>query len=95
LLRPSDPWTVRVSGGRGYFAPTPFTEETEATGLSRVAPLGPLDAERADSFSADLTWSRTPFEVTATFFYSRSWRAGRRQNRGAAFPVAIVNSDGH
>ena len=40
LLRPSDPWTVRVSGGRGYFAPTPFTEETEATGLSRIAPLG-------------------------------------------------------
>ena len=43
LLRPSEPWTVRVSGGRGYFAPTPFTEETEATGLSRVAPLGQLE----------------------------------------------------
>ena len=95
LLRPSSEWTVRVSGGRGYFAPTPFTEETEATGLSRVAPLGQLDTERADSFSADLTWSRTPFEVTATFFYSRIKGAlAVVETGGAAFPVAIVNSDG-
>ena len=30
-------WTVRASGGTGAFAPTPFTEVTEATGLSPVA----------------------------------------------------------
>ena len=71
LLRPSPPWAIRLSGGRGYFAPTPFTEETEATGLSRLAPLGALDAERADNFSADVTWARAPFEMTVTLFYSR------------------------
>ena len=95
LLRPSDPWTLRASGGRGYFAPTPFTEETEATGLSRIAPLGDLDAERADSFSADVTWSRAPFEVTATFFYSRIDGALAVVETGRSdFPVAIVNGDG-
>jgi outer membrane receptor for ferrienterochelin and colicins len=95
LWRPSGRWTVRVSGGRGYFAPTPFTEETEATGLSRVAPLGKLDAERADSVSADVTWSVTPFEVTATFFYSRIKRALAVVETGASdFPIAIVNANG-
>ena len=95
LLRPASPWTVRVSGGRGYFAPTPFTEETEATGLSRVAPLGTLDAERADSFSADVTWARTPFEVTATFFYSRIDGALAVVETGRPdFPIALANVNG-
>ena len=35
LARPSAGWTVRVAAGTGTFAPTPFTEETEETGLSR------------------------------------------------------------
>ncbi|HWN85725.1 MAG TPA: TonB-dependent receptor, partial [Vicinamibacterales bacterium] len=95
LLRPSEPWTVRVSAGRGYFAPTPFTEETEATGLSRIAPLGELDTERADSVSADLTWSRAPFEVTVTLFASRIDGALAVVETGRPdFPMAIVNSDG-
>jgi len=95
FLRPAPPWTVRVSGGRGYFAPTPFTEETEATGLSRVAPLAGLEAERADSVSADVTWARAPFEITATLFYSRIDGALSLEESGsAAFPVAIVNIDG-
>lgn len=89
------PWTVRVSAGRGYFAPTPFTEETEATGLSVVAPLGALRAERADSLSADVTWARTPLEVTATLFSSRIRNALSVQRTGRAeSPVAIVNLDG-
>jgi iron complex outermembrane receptor protein len=95
LMRPSQPWTIRLSGGRGYFAPTPFTEETEATGLSLLAPLGALDAERADSWSADVTWARTPFEVTLTLFNSRIYRAlALRETGQPDFPVAIVNVDG-
>ncbi|BCS34805.2 ligand-gated channel protein [Luteitalea sp. TBR-22] len=71
LLRPSPAWTTRVSAGGGAFAPTPFTEETDETGLSRLAPLAGLRAERAASFNADLTWTHGPFEVTATGFASR------------------------
>jgi outer membrane receptor for ferrienterochelin and colicins len=91
FLRPAPPWTVRVSGGCGYFAPTPFTEETEATGLSRVAPLVGLEAERADSVSADVTWARAPFEITATLFYSRiDGTLSLEENGSADFPVAMV-----
>ena len=71
LIKPGGPWTVRVSAGRGYFAPSPFTEDTEATGLRPVRPLGDLSAERADSLSGDVTWTRRPLEVTGTVFFSR------------------------
>jgi iron complex outermembrane receptor protein len=39
LLRPAEGWSVRASAGAGYYAPTPFTEETEAIGLSALRPL--------------------------------------------------------
>ncbi|MDQ3213317.1 MAG: TonB-dependent receptor [Acidobacteriota bacterium] len=95
LLRPAGGWTIRVSGGRGHFAPTPFTDETEATGLSGVAPLGDLEAERADSVSADVTWARTPFEITGTLFHSRIRGAlAVRQTGRADLPIAIRNADG-
>jgi outer membrane receptor for ferrienterochelin and colicins len=70
LTRPWDHWTLRVSAGGGSFAPTPFTEQTDEAGLSRVAPLLGLDPERAWSASTDVTWARGPIEVTATMFGS-------------------------
>lgn len=95
LVRPDEQWTIRVSGGRGYFAPTPFTEETEATGLTRVAPLGALAAERADNLSGDVTWRRGPFDVTATVFSSRVRGALAVVESGRPlFPMEIVNLDG-
>lgn len=71
LLRPVTAWTMRISAGGGTFAPTPFTEVTDETGLSRVAPLNGLRAEHARTASADLTWTGGPFEVTGTVFGSR------------------------
>ena len=70
LIRPAEEWTLRVSAGAGSFAPTPFTEETDETGLSRVAPLFDLKAERARTASADLAWARGPFEISGTLFGS-------------------------
>lgn len=103
LWRPASAWTARVSAGGGTFAPTPFTEETDETGLSRLAPLQDLDAERAASFSGDITWTRGPFEITATAFGSRVANAvqltdvqdGVPAGAGIApgFPVALVNAD--
>ena len=70
-------------------------EETESTGLSVVAPLRDLDTERADSISADVTWRRTPVEVTATLFDSRIWNALAVHRTGRAdYPVEIVNLNG-
>jgi iron complex outermembrane receptor protein len=95
LFRPDEAWRMRVSAGRGYFAPTPFTEETDATGLAPVAPLGPLDAERADNVSADVTWARAPFDMTATVFWSRVEGAlDVRETGRADYPVEVVNTDG-
>ncbi len=95
LLRSGARWTARISGGRGYFAPTPFTDETEATGLAVLAPLSDLEAERADSLSADLTWARTPLEVTGTLFYSRVRDALQARETGRAdFPLTLRNAEG-
>jgi iron complex outermembrane receptor protein len=94
LVRPSPSWAIRIGAGRGYFAPTPFTEETEATGLVPVAPLGELEAERADSVSGDVTWRRAPLEITTTLFSSRVRGALALRETGLReFPVAVVNLD--
>jgi outer membrane receptor for ferrienterochelin and colicins len=71
LTRPAEGWTLRVSAGGGSFTPTPFTEETDEAGLSHLAPLSDLRAERAWGASADASWSRGPLETTATVFASR------------------------
>src|SRR6267378_251320 len=64
------PWSSRVSYGTGFFAPTPITEETEATGLSRLTVLGPLKAERGTSASFDVTHASGPLSTTLTLFHS-------------------------
>jgi outer membrane receptor for ferrienterochelin and colicins len=71
LLRPNAQWTIRSSIGTGAFTPTPFTEETEETGLSRVQPLRDIRAERAVGGSLDVTRKLGPFELTGTLFGSR------------------------
>jgi iron complex outermembrane receptor protein len=70
LLRLHEAWSLRLSAGGGYFAPTPFTDETEDVGLGRVEPLAGLDAERAWSASADIGGVLGPIEVNATAFGS-------------------------
>lgn len=63
-------WTSRVSAGRGFFASSPLTEETEAAGLSRLSMPRPLEAETGQSFSVDLTRAVRALSVTATLFGS-------------------------
>jgi outer membrane receptor for ferrienterochelin and colicins len=70
LWRPDPEWTVRVSAGGGAFAPTPFIEDTDETGLSRIAPLERLAAERAWGGSLDVTRRAGGLELTATVFAS-------------------------
>ena len=70
LVRSDDGWTVRASGGTGYFAPTPWTDETEAVGLGRVLGFGPLEAERARTASLDVGRTLGALELNATLFGS-------------------------
>ena len=64
-------WSSRVSYGTGFFPPSAITEETEASGLSRLTVIGPLAAERGASASADLTRVSGPLSATLTIFHSR------------------------
>lgn len=97
LLKSGTGWTLRLSTGTGFFAPTPFTEETEATGLSRLAPLGQLEPERGRSLSLDVGWRRGPLEVTATLFRSIIEDALVLRDTDPTvdrMPVEIVNASG-
>ncbi|HEX6315562.1 MAG TPA: TonB-dependent receptor, partial [Gemmatimonadaceae bacterium] len=71
LLRAPSAWTVRFSAGTGAFAPTPFTEQTEVTGLRPLRAFGGLRAERARSGSVDVGGAAGPFEINGTLFMSR------------------------
>jgi outer membrane receptor for ferrienterochelin and colicins len=65
------PWTIRASGGTGYFAPTPHTEEVQSVGLARLAPLpSELKAERAQGVSLDIGRELGNLELNATVFAS-------------------------
>jgi iron complex outermembrane receptor protein len=70
----------------------PFTDETEATGLELVAPLGALEPEHANTFSADVTWTRMPVEVTGTWFASRVENALMVRAEAGAYASRIVNA---
>lgn len=67
LFRPGN-WTVRGSFGGGFFAPTPFVEEIEAAGLSRLEPLGALAPEKARTASLDVGYADGPWEANLTLF---------------------------
>ncbi|WP_420126355.1 TonB-dependent receptor [Longimicrobium sp.] len=70
LLRPAAGWSVRASAGGGYYAPTPFTEETEAIGLAELGPLNGVKAERARGASLDVGRTIGDVELNATVFGS-------------------------
>jgi outer membrane receptor for ferrienterochelin and colicins len=53
LAHPAADWSVRVSGGTGFAAPTSMTEEVEAIGLRSLQP-STLDAERSRGVMLDI-----------------------------------------
>lgn len=92
LYRPG-PWTVRASLGRGFYAPTPFVEEIEEAGLSRLAPIGKLKAETADTASIDLGYTSGPVEASLTLFASNIDNAVQLKTAGAS-SVELINANG-
>jgi outer membrane receptor for ferrienterochelin and colicins len=92
LFKPG-PWTVRASLGRGFYAPTPFIEEVEAAGLSRIAPLRGLRAETANSASIDFGYARGPIEASLTLFGSNIDHAVQLRDVSAT-RAELVNADG-
>ena len=92
LYRPG-PWTIRASVGRGFYAPTPFVDEIEAAGLSRLEPLGPLKAETATTASLDFGYAANGVEANFTLFASDIDHAVQLQTVDAD-SVRLINAAG-
>jgi iron complex outermembrane receptor protein len=86
LVKVGPQLSVRLSGGTGFAAPTARLEETAVTGLSPVAALGDLRAERARSASLAVTGRFGGFEVDATVFGSEIDHA-LQIRRSLVFPI--------
>ncbi len=69
-VRPGD-WDVRLSAGRGAFAPTVFVDEVDEVGLTRVGAVRIERAETAETWSVDVSRALGPIEVSGTWFGSR------------------------
>lgn len=98
LYRPSD-LTIRGSFGRGYFATTPFVEEIEAVGLSRLEKIENLQAEQAKTASLDFTYTFESIETSLTLFGSdvdnvASLEAFSSSNDMNLDRVKLVNTEG-
>ena len=86
-------WTIRASYGRGFFAPTPFVEQIEAAGLSRVKPITGLRAETAATASVDIGYRTGGFSANLAFFASDIDHAVQVQAAGAD-RIRLVNAQG-
>jgi outer membrane receptor for ferrienterochelin and colicins len=98
LYRPGD-LTIRGSYGQGYYAPTPFVEEIEAAGLSRLEPLQNLEEEQAETASLDVTYRFESIEASVTAFGSNVKNATELQafsstNADVLDRVRLVNAEG-
>jgi iron complex outermembrane receptor protein len=92
LYRPG-PWRIRASLGRGFYAPTPFVDEIEDAGLSRLEPLGKLEAETARTGSVDFGYASGRVETSVTLFASDVENVVRLDETGPA-SVQLVNQEG-
>jgi len=92
LYRPGR-WTFRSTLGRGFYAPTPFVEEIEATGLSRLDPLTGLKAETAENASLEAGYRQGPLEANLTLFGSHVHDAVRVVDAGPQ-RVRLENAPG-
>lgn len=100
LLKPEgQEWGVRLSGGTGFFAPTPFNEQTEVTGLTPLRPLSGLRAERGRNVALDINGDiAEQVELAVTLFASEirdaaTVRAAAPGGPGAP-PLELVNAAG-
>ena len=70
LLYSPENWTIRGAYGQGYFAPSPFIEDIDEVGLSRLAPLEDLQEEHASTASLDVSYAVGSLETSMTLFAS-------------------------
>lgn len=70
LLYNPENWVIRGVYGQGFFAPSPFIEDIDEVGLSRVAPLDNVVEEQATTASIDISYLLGNLESSMTLFSS-------------------------
>lgn len=70
LAKPAEGWSVRISAGTGFAAPTATTEETEAIGLRALRPGPELRREHSFGSMLDLNGRLAGAEVLVTGYGS-------------------------
>jgi outer membrane receptor for ferrienterochelin and colicins len=93
LRQPESDWSLRVSVGGGFAAPTTLVDEIEATGLGSLLPLHDLRAERAVTESLDAKWADKGWDVNASVFNSEIHALLEAQS-AAGQKLELVNSPG-
>jgi outer membrane receptor for ferrienterochelin and colicins len=99
LLYNPENWMIRGAYGQGFFAPSPFIEDIDEAGLSRLAPLENLDEERASTASMDLSYIVGNIETSLTLFSSNIDNVTELDviegtDKHSDKQVRIVNADG-
>ena len=74
LARAAEDWSVRISGGTGFAAPTSMTEEAEAIGLRRIQ-ASTLRAEQSVGAMVDVVGTALGAELLLTGYASSIDRA--------------------
>ena len=99
LLYSPENWSVRGAYGKGFFAPSPFIEDIDEAGLSRLMPLENLDAEHASTASIDIAYVLDSVETSLTLFSSdidnvTDLEVINGTDEVSGKQVRIVNADG-
>ena len=99
LLYSPENWTIRGAYGQGFFAPSPFIEDIDEVGLSRLEPLENLDEERASTASIDISYVLGSVETSLTLFTSEIDNVTELEvidgvDRASSKQVRIVNAAG-
>jgi outer membrane receptor for ferrienterochelin and colicins len=70
LAKPAENWSLRVSAGTGFAAPTATTEETEGIGLRAIRPGAGLERERSYGAMLDIGGEFVGAELLVTAYGS-------------------------
>jgi len=90
LAKPADGWSVRLSAGTGFAAPTPLTEETDAVGLRGIQPGPELRGEHSLGSMLDINGQLAGAEVLLTAYGSAIGDAIRLADAGDGSTEAIL-----
>jgi outer membrane receptor for ferrienterochelin and colicins len=94
LFRWDDKWSLRMSAGTGFAAPTPLVEDVQARSLGVLNPITDLRAERASSISVDAKWASRPWDVNLSVFRSEIRHAIDVLPAAQPDRLNLVNSEG-